>query len=119
MSPSIPESPDALLPLKTEVLWLLMSLNGREGHGYGLMQDVEARSRGQVRIQTGALYRILHRMEDDGVVAIADSPADETDTRRRYYRITDFGRAVLAAELSRMKSVLEAGMGDGVSPSQA
>lgn len=114
--PRTPTSPDALLPLKNEVLWLLLSLNQGERHGYGLMQDVEERSDGEVTIQTGALYRILHRMENDGLVTEAEPPADETDGRRRYYRVTRFGAAVLAAELARMRVLVDSGVRDGVLP---
>lgn len=113
-----PKSPDALLPLKNEVLWLLLSLNPGPGHGYGLMQDVERRSDGQVRIQTGALYRLLHRMEGDGLVAETEPPAEERDERRRFYRVTDFGRTVLAAELARMRVLVDSGVREGVLPAR-
>jgi DNA-binding PadR family transcriptional regulator len=49
-------------------------------------------------------------MEEDDLVAVAPAPDDETDERRRYYRITDFGAAVAAAELERMRSVVAAGV---------
>lgn len=101
-------------PLKTEVLWLLLSLNGAERHGYGLMQDVEERSEGSLRIQTGALYRTLHRMLRAGLVAEVDLPASATDERRRYYRITARGRAVAAAELERMRSLVQSGIRGGL-----
>jgi len=104
------------LPLKTEVLWLLLSLHGEPRHGYGLMQDVAERTRGAVSIQTGALYRFLHRMEADGLVAEADAPAEEVDERRRYYRITPFGSAVAAAELERMRRLVASGVRAGVLP---
>lgn len=111
-------SPDTLLPLKNEVLWLLLSLNSSPAHGYALMQDVEARSGGQVRIQTGALYRLLHRMEGNGLVSETDPPGNETDARRRYYGITPFGTSVLAAELGRMRSLVDSGVRDGVLPAR-
>lgn len=106
--------PEDLLPLKTETLWLLLSLHHGQCHGYALMQDVAARSNGRVRIQTGALYRLLHRMEGDALVEQAEPPADNTDQRRRYYRIAPFGRAVLAAELARMRRLVDHGVRDGV-----
>jgi DNA-binding PadR family transcriptional regulator len=107
-------APGDLLPLKTEVLWLLLSLTGGSRHGYALMQDVAERSAGAVRIQTGALYRFLHRMQEDGLVAEAERPADESDERRRYYAITDFGRRVAAAELERMRGLLHEGLEHGL-----
>jgi DNA-binding PadR family transcriptional regulator len=114
--PSPDDSPDRLLPLKNEVLWLLLSLKHGERHGYALMQDVEARSEERVRIPTGALYRTLHRMEADCLVGEAEAPPDETDTRRRYYRITPFGVRVLSAELARMRRLVDSGVRAGVLP---
>jgi len=103
-----------LLPLKNEVLLLLLSLHDGPGHGYALMQDVEERTGGDVRIQTGALYRFLHRMEGDGLVEEVEPPREETDERRRYYGITAFGRAVARAELERMRGLIQAGTRAGV-----
>jgi DNA-binding PadR family transcriptional regulator len=101
-------------PLKTEVLWLLLSVNEGERHGYALMQDVEARSGRALRIQTGALYRTLHRMLREGLVTEVDAPAGEVDERRRYYRITARGRAAAATELTRMRSLVETGIRGGL-----
>lgn len=101
--------PEALLPLNEEVLWLLLSLHEGGRHGYALMRDIEERTDGRVLIQTGALYRFLHRMEADGTIEEIAPPESETDQRRRYYRITQFGRAVTSAELARMHRLIETG----------
>lgn len=108
--------PTALLPLKPEMLWILVSLHSGSRHGYGVMQDVEEQTGGSVRIQTGALYRFLHRLERDGLVEEAPSPSDESDARRRYYRITPFGHAVAAAELERMRAVVASSVDAGIVP---
>jgi DNA-binding PadR family transcriptional regulator len=110
------DSPEAFLPLPIHVLWLLMSLHHGNRHGYGLMQDVAERSEGRVKIQTGALYRLLHRMEADGLVGEAEAPTDETDERRRYYRITPLGASVLSAELARMRRLVDSGIQGGALP---
>lgn len=106
--------PEELLPLKSEVLWLLLSLLECNRHGYGLMRDVEDRTQGTVRIQTGALYRLLHRMEVDGLIGEVDTPADATDERRVYYGVTPFGRQVAVAELERMRSMIAMGKRQGL-----
>lgn len=115
---SHPTSPEDHLPLKNETLWLLLSLHRGRRHGYGLMQEIEERSGGRVRIQTGALYRLLHRMDEDGLVEEVEPPAEETDRRRRYYGITHLGGEVLEAELARMRGLVESGVRDGVLPAR-
>lgn len=106
--------PRTMLPLKPEMLWLLLSLHDESRHGYALMQDVEERTGGAVRIQTGALYRFLHRMESDDLVREAPAPAGETDVRRRYYHITPYGLLVASAELERMRSIVVSGLEAGL-----
>jgi DNA-binding PadR family transcriptional regulator len=63
-----------------------------------------------VQLQTGALYRTLRRLLDDGLIAECDRPAGETseDERRRYYRTTPLGRSVLDADLARMTKLVRA-----------
>jgi DNA-binding PadR family transcriptional regulator len=104
---NVRRDPAALLPLNEEVLWLLLSLHEGDRHGYALMRAIEERTDGRVNIQTGALYRFLHRMEQEGTIEEVAPPRAETDPRRRYYRITPFGRRVTAAELARMRRLLE------------
>lgn len=106
--------PEELLPLREEALWLLLALHDGVAHGYALMQAVEEQTDGRVAIQTGALYRYLHRLEDDGAIEEVAAPRGETDERRRYYRITKFGRAVAAAELARMRRAIDTGLAAGV-----
>ena len=92
------------LPLKADVLMILLALRDGERHGYAIMRDAAERSEGVVRLQAGALYRTLRHLLDDGLVAeSAERPApDRDDERRRYYRLTPLGAAVLAAELARL-----------------
>jgi DNA-binding PadR family transcriptional regulator len=102
--------PREFLPLSSDELHILMSLAAGPLHGYGLIRDVEARSRGDVVLQTGALYRILRRLLGTGLLEECDAPAgeDRQDERRRYYRPTALGRAVLAAEADRMSRLVRA-----------
>ena len=106
--------PTRLLPLKNEILWLLLALHDGPMHGYGLMREVEDRTEATVRIQTGALYRFLHRMLGDGLVVETDAPRSATDARRRYYRITALRSAVLEAELERMRRLVASGVRRGL-----
>src|SRR4029450_10822921 len=103
------------LPLKSDVLLILMALAEGPQHGYGLIRDVEMRSEGQTVLQTGALYRTLRRLLEDGTIDECPRPAGEAsdDERRRYYTVTPFGRAVLEAEIARMSRLGGGGRGGG------
>jgi len=102
--------PADFLPLRSDVLLILMALADGPRHGYGLIRDVETRSEGQIVLQTGALYRTLRRLLEDGTVEECPRPAGEAsdDERRRYYAVTPFGRAVLEAEIARMSRLVRA-----------
>ena len=102
--------PEDHLPLKSDVLLILLALADRPLHGYAIIRDVEARSAGRVRLQTGALYRTLRRLLQEGFITERPAPrgADSSDERRRYYEPTRFGRAVLDAELARMAQLVRA-----------
>ncbi len=101
--------PQGLLPLKPAVFEILLAL-AEEGnaHGYAILQRVEQRSRGLVKLETGPLYRHLKRLLDAGLVEESDDrPApEEDDPRRRYYRLTPLGRSVAAAEARRLSSLV-------------
>lgn len=105
--------PRELLPLTPAVLQILLALADEERHGYGIMQEVEARTEGETRLGPGTLYGSIKRMLADGLIEESDERPDPVmdDQRRRYYRITDFGRKVAGAEaqrLARLVSTAEA-----------
>jgi len=105
--PSSPAPDDlaAHLPLRpVEALLLTMLLAG-DRHGYGLRQDILAHSGGMIALEAGSLYRHIRRLEDAKLVAEAAGPSGE-DERRIYYRLTPFGRRVLAAEMLRLRSLV-------------
>ena len=87
---------------------ILLALASEERHGYAILQEVAALTGGEMQLEPGTLYRALHRMLRDGwVVESARRPAaDLDDERRRYYRITPFGRRVLAADVERLEAVV-------------
>lgn len=101
------DGPESRLPLSEPVLQILISLAARDLHGYAIMREVEERSGGRVTLSTSTLYGALQRMMRDSLVersAERPDPASD-DQRRRYYRITDFGRAVAEAEAGRISEL--------------
>ena len=102
------KDPRGLLPLTTAVLHILLSLADEERHGYGIMREVEDRTGGEVRMGPGTLYGSIKRMLADGLIEESDERPDPEldDSRRRYYRITDFGRQVAGAEAARLESLV-------------
>jgi DNA-binding PadR family transcriptional regulator len=101
--------PRDLLPLTPAVLHILLALADGERHGYGIMREVEGRTGGEVRLGPGTLYGSIKRMLADGLIEESDERPDPEmdDQRRRYYRITDFGRRVAGSEAERLASLVE------------
>ena len=102
------QSPEDFLPLKPHWFHVLLSLADQEQHGYGIMQEVLERTDGKVRLWPATLYGTLKRLTDaDLIEESGDRPAAESDdARRRYYRLTRFGRRVLAAESHRLEDLV-------------
>ena len=100
--------PESLLPLPTAVFHILIALADRDRHGYSIMQDVAARTDGAVQLSAGTLYSSIRRMLEQGLIEeLSKSPdPSSTDERRRYYRVTRFGRRVAAAEVARLNVLL-------------
>jgi DNA-binding PadR family transcriptional regulator len=88
---------------------ILLSLAAGERHGYGIIQDIQARGEAAVP-DVGTMYRALARMLDQGLIAPATRrPApDADDERRNYYRITDSGLRVARAEARRLEALTRA-----------
>src|SRR5215469_17953959 len=103
MSHSLP-APESLLPLPPAAFHILMAVADEDRHGYAIIQDIAARTGGELKLSAGTLYRSIQRMVEQGlIVEPRERPLPELDDeRRRYYRITDFGRAVAEAESRRM-----------------
>lgn len=98
---------DMFDPLKPAAFHILLALAERDLHGYAVMQAVRQQSGGGVPLQTGSFYRHLSRLIDDGFVVEAATPKGEADPRRgTYYRLTSRGRQILAAEQTRLTSLV-------------
>jgi DNA-binding PadR family transcriptional regulator len=100
--------PRSLLPLTPIVFQVLLALSDGDRHGYGIIREVDQRTDGLIVLRTGTLYTVMKRLLELNLVEESDRrPApDEDDERRRYYRVTPFGRAVTAAEAHRLEAVV-------------
>lgn len=102
-----PRSVDHLLPLKPKVLHVLLTLADGPRHGYSIMQEVAARTDGQVRLWPAALYGALRELEElDWIVESESRPSDD-DERRRYFALTPLGTRVLGAEVRRLENIVD------------
>jgi DNA-binding PadR family transcriptional regulator len=98
------ENPNDRLPLTPAVFHILLALADGERHGYGIMQEVAARTGGTVRLGPGTLYGSIKRLLAGGLITESGERPDPAldDERRRYYRLTDFGQRVAVAEAQRL-----------------
>ena len=110
--------PDEFLPLTPAVLDIMVALGDDKLHGYGIMQEVRRRTGGRRRLAPGTLYRSLRQMQERGLVAESEERPDSglDDERRRYYRLTDLGRKVAAAEVERLEGLVRAARSKGLAP---
>ena len=97
--------PNEVMPLKPADFHILMVLSAQDLHGYGIMQAVEEESEGQVHLEVGSMYRLIARLTDEGLIADSKKRR-ERDDRRRYYRITPFGKEVAGLEARRLLGVV-------------
>jgi DNA-binding PadR family transcriptional regulator len=104
----MPNDPENFLPLKPHWFHVLLSLDGQEQHGYGIMQEVLDRTGGKVRLWPATLYGTLKRLMDADLIeeSTARPTPAEDDARRRYYRLTPLGRRVLAGESARLEDLV-------------
>jgi DNA-binding PadR family transcriptional regulator len=111
-------NPDSLLPLPPATFHILVALADDDRHGYAIIQDIAARTGGELKLSAGTLYRSIHRMLEQGLLAeTRERPAPELDDeRRRYYRITPFGTAVAKAEARRLAQLLRMARARGLTP---
>jgi len=118
---SVNTDAESLLPLPPATFHILVALADDDRHGYAIIKDVAARTGGELKLSAGTLYRSLDRMQEQGLIReISTRPAkDMDDERRRYYRITAFGRAVALAEARRLERMLALAKASGLLPRKA
>jgi DNA-binding PadR family transcriptional regulator len=90
-------------PLREPTFLVLVALGPGPLHGYGIIKAIEEMSDGRVRLRAGTLYAALDRLEDQGLVVFHGEGSDGGPARR-YFRLTDAGRELLASEASRLQS---------------
>ena len=102
-------NPDDLLPLTPAMFHILLALADGERHGYHIMQEVEERTEGKVRLGPGTLYGSIKRMLADGWIEETEERPDPEmdDERRRYYRLTAFGYRLATAEAERLARLVK------------
>ena len=94
------------LPLSPAALHILLALASEDRHGYGIMREVARQSDNRYRLGPGTLYDNLQKLLDQGVVEESYTRSAPEDPRRRYYRLTRFGRRLLATEITRLEGVV-------------
>jgi DNA-binding PadR family transcriptional regulator len=113
--------PSSLLPLPNAAFHILLAVADEDRHGYAIIQDVAARTSGELKLSAGTLYRSIQRMLEQGLlVEPRQRPVPELDDeRRRYYRITPFGRIVAEAESRRLAQLVRMARARGFAPGKA
>jgi DNA-binding PadR family transcriptional regulator len=113
--------PPKQLPLPQAVFQILVALADQDRHGYAIMQDVAVRTDGALKLSPGTLYGSIKRMLEEGLIVEIDARPgpEEDDERRRYYRITQFGRNLARAEADRLTVLLRQARAAGLTPKRA
>ena len=112
---------EALLPLPPATFHILVALADQDRHGYAIIQDVEERTGGALRLSAGTLYRSIARMVEQGLIreVSARSRPVLDDARRRYYRVTPLGLDVARAEMRRLTELVRLSRARGLTPETA
>jgi DNA-binding PadR family transcriptional regulator len=98
-----------LLPLREPTFFILLSISTEKKHGYAILQDVEALSRGSIRLSNGTLYGALVRLQDQGLIEHVASDGDQISGKpRKAYQITRTGLIVLQTEIARLDALVQA-----------
>lgn len=114
-------TPESLLPLPPATLHILLAVADQDRHGYAIIQEVAARTGGELTLSAGTLYRSIQRMVETDLIEETDTrpAAAVDDERRRYYRITAFGRDVARAEAERLQALVKLARTCGLAPRRA
>jgi DNA-binding PadR family transcriptional regulator len=104
-------TPRDFLPLKPAHFHILLTVAEQPVHGYGIREEVDQRTGGQIVLAAGTLYETIQRLDRDGLVHEVDTPPEEAErasSRWRFYRATELGRDVLRLEVARLEADLAA-----------
>ena len=100
--------PNKRLPVTPAVFHILLALADQERHGYGIMLEVEDNTAGELKMGPGTLYGTIKRMLAVDLIEESDTRPDPEldDERRRYYRLSSYGKQVLRAETERLERLV-------------
>jgi len=104
------EQPERIPPLSRSAMHVLLAIGPEERHGYAIMREIARITDGATRLGPGGVYTTIRRLLDDGLIEESDERPDPDldDQRRRYYRLTQAGRAVAGAEVRRLETLVRA-----------
>lgn len=106
--------PSDFIPLPNLPLHVLLVLAEGDFHGWAIIKRIEEITAGDQSPSSGSLYLAMTRLEEQGLIADAPAPDDETDSRRRYYRLSPLGRRVLSYEMDRLAGLVERARSHGI-----
>ncbi|MDQ2844438.1 MAG: PadR family transcriptional regulator [Acidobacteriota bacterium] len=114
-------SAPGLMPLSAAFFHILLSLGEGDRHGYALRREISQRTNGKLKLGPGVLYGSINKMLELGLIEESDDRPDPhlDDERRRYYRITSYGRKVARAEAARMRELAQLAAATFGSPKNA
>ena len=101
-----------LLPLTEATFYILLSLSAGRKHGYAILKDVSTLSGGTLALSTSTLYGALGRMQEQGLIERVENEPEAASgpgLPRKAYQLTELGRSILEAEMSRLRRMLQAG----------
>lgn len=96
---------EQLKTLTEQMYYILLTLSEPQ-HGYGIMQEVDRRTEGRVKIGAGTLYNLLSRFEEENIIVQLSE-----ENRRKVYTLTDKGLNILKDEYQRLKQLVSDGSG--------
>ena len=106
-------------PVKPAVFHILLALASGDLHGLGIAGEVDEATSGGMRLGPGTLYRSLKEMVEVGLIEDVPAPAKDDDPRRRFYAITEQGRATLQTEAARFEHIVRVARRKNVLPGTA
>jgi DNA-binding PadR family transcriptional regulator len=100
---------DSNSPVNPRVFLILLAFADGPAHGYEVRKRAEALSKNTIKLDAGSLYRSIAHLLDKGLIEEVEPmpEVETTDSRRRYYTLTDMGRELAAAEAQRLAGLVE------------
>lgn len=93
------------IALTEAVYYILLSLY-QPMHGYAIMQNVTKLSSGRVNLAAGTLYGAISTLLEKGWIRALPG---ETNSRRKEYEITEYGKKTVGNEINRLKELIKNG----------